>query len=163
VAKSADKEPKLTPLHSQYILASRQSATRLQRIVIGAVIVAFLIATGLAVYAFIQKNFAQRETQIAEANATDARQQKKAASDQKDIAVQNEKEAKRQEGIAKKETAAAQRNARESKARELTAYAAMSQSEDPAVALFLGWQAAQVSRPFAPGLERVLDETLFTG
>jgi WD40 repeat protein len=121
VAKGAEKEPKPTALHSQYILASRQSATRLQRIVIGAVTIAFLIAVGLAVYAFIEKN------------------------------------------LAKEETAAAQRSARESKAREFTAYAAMSQTEDPAVSLFLGWQAAQASRPLAPGLERVLDEALFTG
>ena len=163
VVKGAEKEPKLTTLHSQYILASRQSATRLQRIVIGAVIVAFLIAVGLAVYSFIQKNLAERETKIADANATEASRQKQAANEQKDIAVQNEKEAKRQEGIAKKETAAAERNARESKARELMAFAAMSQSDDPAAALFLGWQSAQVSRPLAPGLERVLDEALFTG
>ena len=114
IAKSAEREPKATPLHSRYLLASRQSSTRLQRIVTGAVIVAFMIAAGLAVYAFIQKNVAQR-------------------------------------------------NARESKARELTAYAAMSLQDDPSVALFLGWQAAEISRPLAPGLERVLDDAFLTG
>jgi hypothetical protein len=44
VAGSAEKEPKPTTLHSQYILASRQSATRAQQIVIAAVSVAALIA-----------------------------------------------------------------------------------------------------------------------
>ena len=37
VAQSSEKDPKPTTLQSQYILASRQSATKLQRIVIGAV------------------------------------------------------------------------------------------------------------------------------
>jgi hypothetical protein len=59
VAKSAEKEPAPTTLQSQYILASRQAATRLQRIVIGAVAAAFVIAAGLAIYAFIQKNVAE--------------------------------------------------------------------------------------------------------
>jgi hypothetical protein len=57
----------------------------------------------------------------------------------------------------------ANRERERARARELTAYAAVSQTEDPAVSLFLGWQAAQVSRPLAPGLERVLDDALFTG
>jgi hypothetical protein len=60
VAKSAEKDPKPTTLHSQYILASRQSATKIQRIIIGAVAAAALIAFGLAVYAFIQQNLAVR-------------------------------------------------------------------------------------------------------
>ena len=50
VAKSGEKEPKPTTLHSQYILSSRQVATKLQRITIGAVAVAALIAVGLAIY-----------------------------------------------------------------------------------------------------------------
>src|ERR1700761_3501786 len=43
VAKSSEEEPKPTILQSQYILASRQAATKLQRITIGAVATAFLI------------------------------------------------------------------------------------------------------------------------
>ena len=56
MAKSAEKEPKPTTLHSQYILASRQSATKTQRIIIAAFGVAFLIAVGLSFFAFTQKN-----------------------------------------------------------------------------------------------------------
>ncbi len=73
VAKSAENEPKPTTLHSQYILASRQSATRTQRIIIGAVTLAFLVALGLAVYAFIQQNRAVR-------NARESRARELAAS-----------------------------------------------------------------------------------
>ncbi len=56
MAKSAEKEPKPTTLHSQYILASRQSAAKTQRIIIAAFGVAFLIAVGLSFFAFTQKN-----------------------------------------------------------------------------------------------------------
>jgi len=126
VAKGVEKEPKPTTLQSQYILASRQAATKTQRIIIGAVAVAFLIAVGLAIYAFLQKNVAQRETQIADTNAQEARTQKQAADTsakeatrQKDIAVTNEAEAKHQEGIAKEETAKAILEAKITNARRL--------------------------------------------
>jgi WD40 repeat protein len=62
VAKSSEKEPKPTTLHSQYILASRQAATKTQWRIIGAVAAAFLIAAGLAIYAFIQRSRAQKQT-----------------------------------------------------------------------------------------------------
>ena len=73
VAKSAENDPKPTTLHSQFILASRQAAIRLQRITIGAIAVAFLIAVGLAVLAFIQKNVAQDQTAAAQRNARESR------------------------------------------------------------------------------------------
>src|SRR6185369_10811844 len=62
LAHSGEKQPKLTTLQSQYILASRQAATRMHWMIIGAVTVAFFIAVGLAAYAFIQKNVAQRNS-----------------------------------------------------------------------------------------------------
>jgi WD40 domain-containing protein len=180
VAKSAEKEPKPTTLHSQYILASRQAATKLQRIVIGAVAVAFLIAVGLAIYAFQQKNVAQRQTSeaehqrgVAETNATEARRQKKAAEDsaeeatrQKNAAVKSEKEAKRQEGIAEEETSAAQRNARESKARELAAYATESLSDDRERSILLGMQAVNATlrfgRPPVSAAEEALHQAILS-
>lgn len=94
MAKSAEREPKPTTLHSQYILASRQSATRTQRIIIGAVAVGFLIAVCLAIYAFSEKK-------TADANAIEA-------SRQKDTAVKNEAKAKEQETIANTNAAEAQ-------------------------------------------------------
>jgi hypothetical protein len=69
VAKSAEKKPKPTTLQSQYILASREAATRTLWIIIVAVAVAFLVAVGLAIYAF-------RETKVANANADEAGRQK---------------------------------------------------------------------------------------
>lgn len=90
VTKSTEKDPKPTTLHSQYILASRQAAIKLQRIVIGAVATAFVIALGLAVYAFLQKNVAQQQKNLAQRRQNQA----EAAT----------REAKRQEGIAKEQT-----------------------------------------------------------
>lgn len=66
IAKSAALGPKPTTLQSQYILASRQSATKLQRIVMRAVTVALVVAIGLAIYGF-------RQTSIAQRNARDSR------------------------------------------------------------------------------------------
>jgi WD40 repeat protein len=126
VAKGVEKEPKPTTLQSQYILASRQAATKTQRIIIGAVAVAFLIAVGLAIYAFLQKNVAQFETKEAQtqrgkadANAITAQKNADEATLQKDTAVKNEAEAKRQEGIAKEETAKAILEAKITNARRL--------------------------------------------
>jgi WD40 repeat protein len=53
MARSSEHEPKPTPLQVQYLLLSRQAATRLRRVIFGAVAVMFLIAAGLAVYAFV--------------------------------------------------------------------------------------------------------------
>ena len=64
-AKSAEIEPTPTTLQSQYILTSRQAAIKRQRIVIGAVAAALVIAVGLAIYAFIQKTLAEHQARIA--------------------------------------------------------------------------------------------------
>jgi len=126
IAKSSDREPKPTTLQSQYILASRQAATRTQRIIIGTVAVAFLIAVGLAIYAFMQKNVAERQTQLAKTNEVEATKQRNAADVsakeatlQKDTAVQNEAEAVRQKGIAQDETAKAVLQAKITNARRM--------------------------------------------
>ena len=67
VAKSSEKDPKPTVLQSQYILASRQSAIKLQRIIVGAVAIAFLIAVGLAVYALLEAAVAKRNARESRA------------------------------------------------------------------------------------------------
>ena len=55
------------------------------------------------------------------------------------------------------------REAAASRARELTAHAALSQSEDPARALYLGLRAGEMARPLPPGLEQVLATALTNG
>jgi hypothetical protein len=145
VANSAEKEPKPTGPHSQYILASRQAEIRRQRNIIGAVVVALLIALGLAAYAFWEKKEATR---------------------QKDTAVKNEAEAKKQEGIANEQTATAQRNALESRARELAAFATQSLDEDPERSILLGIQAVNTTFQFGlrpvPAAEEALRQAILS-
>jgi hypothetical protein len=66
-AETGRKEPRATALHAQYILASRQSETRRQRITLGAVISALAITIVLAVVAVLQRNTARQQTAIAQA------------------------------------------------------------------------------------------------
>jgi TIR domain/WD domain, G-beta repeat len=164
--KSAEKEPKPTTLQLEYILASRQDASKRQRIVITTVSVAFLVVAGLAVYGFVQKNVAQRQTReaehqrkVADDNASEAQLQKKAADT-------NAGEAKRQESFAREETASAQRNAREAKARELAAFAAQSMSEDQERSIILGMQAVdaplQFELPVLPMAQDILHNAILT-
>jgi TIR domain-containing protein/WD40 domain-containing protein len=73
VVRSAEKEPKPTAIHSRYLLTSRQAATRTQQIIIGAVAIALVVAIGLAIYAFSQRNSAQSETREAQRNARETK------------------------------------------------------------------------------------------
>ena len=162
VANSGEKEPKPTTLQSQYILASRQAATKQQRLIIGAVVAAFVLAVGLAVYAFIQKELAQRETKeaehqrnVAETNATEAQRQKKATDDnaeeatrQKNTAVKNEVEAKRQEGIAREETTEAEHQARIANSRRLAATALLHKDDQLDLASLLSIEAYRTADTF---------------
>jgi WD40 repeat protein len=179
VAQCSAKNPKPTILQSQYVLASRQSATTVQRIVVGAIGLAFLVAVGLAVLAFVQRNVAQRQTRIADANAIEAQLQRAVAVEQKNNAVNSEKEAKRQqgialdneryakeqEGIAKEETAVAQRHERQSRAGELAAFSTDSLREDPERSVFLAMQAVNATLRFGElpvsAAEQALHESIW--
>jgi hypothetical protein len=161
VAKSSGKEPSPTTLQSQYIVASRLAATKLQRIVIGAVAAAFLVAAGLAIYAFGQKSVAQVETkeaqtqrEKADANAITAQKNADEATRQRSTAVANEAEAKRQQGIAerqtviaKQQTAEAQKEAAMARARELVASSILNEDRDPELSLLLAAHAVAAIWP----------------
>ena len=64
-ARVAEKEPKLTPLQTEYILASRRSATRRQRFTLAAVTFGLVVAGILALLFLIQRNEANRQAEIA--------------------------------------------------------------------------------------------------
>ena len=59
------KDPQPTALHTEYVIASRQAATRSQRIWTGALAVGLVIAIGLAVFALIQRHQAEERAKIA--------------------------------------------------------------------------------------------------
>ncbi len=66
-AQGGTKEPRPTPVQSQYILASRQAETRRQRLKVGWSTTALAVTAGLAVVALLQRNTARREAAIATA------------------------------------------------------------------------------------------------
>jgi WD40 repeat protein len=59
------KEPKPTALQTQYVIDSRTSATKRQRLALGAVSVGFVITIALAVFAWFQRNEAVSQANIA--------------------------------------------------------------------------------------------------
>jgi WD40 repeat protein len=66
------KEPSATQLQREFVLASRQGATRRQRTVIGSVTFGLVVALVLAVVALIQRSDAIHEKNVALARAYDA-------------------------------------------------------------------------------------------
>ena len=65
LAAGGDKEPQPTDLMHQFLLASRQGATRRQRLLLGSVSFALVVAVILALAAFYQYQVAQRRGRIA--------------------------------------------------------------------------------------------------
>ncbi|MCJ7568725.1 MAG: TIR domain-containing protein [Anaerolineales bacterium] len=61
LARAAEKDPHPTALQTRYMLASRQDATRRQRVTLGAVGVALVMAVGLGILAWTQRNVAVSE------------------------------------------------------------------------------------------------------
>ncbi len=63
------KEPKPTELHGEYVAFSRTAVSRLQRVVISSVMVAFVLVLGLAGFAFYQRNQANVQRRQAQETA----------------------------------------------------------------------------------------------
>jgi len=101
LAGSAGKDPQPTALQTQYILKSREDSTRRQRITLSAVGVGLVVAVGLGILAWTQRNVAVEEGNAratAQAQAIEERAIAEAASTQ---AVEQKNEAERQAGLAR--------------------------------------------------------------
>jgi len=70
LAGAGGKEPAPTPLHAQYVLASRRAATRRQRVTIAGVSVALVATVVLAVLALIQRGQAVQQRKAAQARGS---------------------------------------------------------------------------------------------
>ncbi len=77
LVSGTDKEPEPTQLQREYVLRSRQGATRRQRSVISAVTLALVATAVLAVVALIQRSDAIHERNVAFARSLDASAQNK--------------------------------------------------------------------------------------
>jgi WD40 repeat protein len=64
-SQTAERDPQPTPLQLEYTLEGRRAATRRQRILVGAALVAVAVSLGLALLALFQRNEARREARIA--------------------------------------------------------------------------------------------------
>jgi WD40 repeat protein len=64
-SQTAERDPPLTPLQLEYTLAGRRAATRRQRVLVGAALVAVAVSLSLALLALFQRNEARREARIA--------------------------------------------------------------------------------------------------
>jgi len=101
LARAAEKDSQPTALQTRYMLASRQDATRRQRVALGAIGVALVVAVALGILAWTQRNLAVSESQAratAQAQAVEERTIAEAASTQ---AVEQKNEAERQASLAR--------------------------------------------------------------
>ena len=64
-SQTAERDPQPTPLQLEYTLAGRRAATRRQRVLIGAALLAVAVSLSLALLALLQRNEARREARIA--------------------------------------------------------------------------------------------------
>ena len=65
VADPRSAIPQPTPLQLEYTLAGRRAATRRQRVLVGAALVAVVVSLSLALLALSQRNEARREARVA--------------------------------------------------------------------------------------------------
>jgi dipeptidyl aminopeptidase/acylaminoacyl peptidase len=104
---AADTEPRPTPLQTQYLVASRQAATReqqaairRQRVTLGASLAALVLMSGLALVAFFQWDRAVTQTAEANAQRERAEAQTAEADAQRANAEARREEAERQQKLA---------------------------------------------------------------
>jgi WD40 repeat protein len=154
---------------------ARRAATRLAMVAITL----FMLISGLAIAAFVQRNIArvernnaQAEARRADDNAGQARRETKIADDnlaeakrQTGIATKNEDEAKRQQRIAEENARIAERRAAEARARELATDATESLNQDPELSLLLALEAVnsttKVRESPVPAAENAVQNAVF--
>ena len=69
LTRQAEHAETATSLQSEYVVASRRGASRVQRIVFAAVLAALAVALALATFAFLQRNTARDQSRAALAQA----------------------------------------------------------------------------------------------
>lgn len=114
-------DAKNTVLARERQLEEQKAArARMRRIMTVGTVAALIMMSGLAGWAFLEREEAVRQEQIATANAEEAKRQEGIAKDnekeavrQKGLAEENEKEALRQKGLAEEQKLLAEKNAEE--------------------------------------------------
>lgn len=120
-------DPAPQPIQMEYTLASRQAATRGQRIRLGLALAAVVIALGLAAWAFHERGVAQDNEALAVSNEVLAKRnearaisQEKAAKANAERAERNAERARREEANAKAQRDLAEARYQQAMGRKLT-------------------------------------------
>ncbi len=138
---------------AEFVLSSRQAATRRQRRLVTVSIVAALLMAILAVFAWRQRGAARRNEALAMKNEQQALSNEKLAQEQRDLAQKNERLAKQSAEVARRQTeiaeerrSEAERQARIALGRQVAAQAlTMADTEDADLGLLLAVQASLIS------------------
>lgn len=145
IAQGAQKVPEPTPLHGEYVIASRKDATRRQRMTLVGVSVALIVSVALGIVAFFQRQIAV----AAQAEAVKERDRAVAA-----------------EASAVQERDRADLNAKVANSRELAASALNTLDVDPELSLLLGLQSVTITdeagMPIQPMSEDALRRSVQT-
>ncbi len=130
---ASGKEPKPTALQSQYVLASRQSANKRQRLILSAVTVALVIAIALAIVALIQQNAAVFQANVArtaEAKAV-AEGNIRATAEANAVTEANARATAQAEAETRRQEAEQQRQS--AQARQLAAQSELIRTQNPSL------------------------------
>jgi len=120
LAQGPAKDPKPTTLQSQFIAASRKAAAKRQRITLAAVTMGFVVAVGLAIFAFTQRQIAEEQRLVAEDQrelAQESQREAEQAAEAESVA-RKEAESQRQEAITQRQAADEQRQLAQARQQE---------------------------------------------
>jgi WD40 repeat protein len=145
LAQGADKEPQPTALQTQYILASRQDATRRQRRTLVAALFGIVAVGAAAVIAFRQFVIAEGQRQIAEDERDTRATAESVALTQQWVAEDEAEQRATQQAVAETERDRAEEQARISLSRQLAAQARTHFDDRLDLAMLLAIEANNVA------------------
>ncbi len=170
LAQAVAKKPAPTPLHAQYISASRQAATNRQRRLLAGVSVALVVSIALAILSLFLFSEANNQRGIADSKAITATIAQGKAEQQAVIAANNAATATVAQGQAQQQATAA---SQERNTSQSIAMAGQSQVEligvRPERAVILALSAFQVrvtwqaERALAESVEKLLEKHVLAG
>jgi hypothetical protein len=141
LSKAAGKDPPPTALQTQFILKSREDATRRQRITLGAVGLGLIISIVLGILAWTQRNVAVSEGYARATAQAVAEAEAISRSTQEAIAVEQRDFAEEQRDIAEEQKLLAIRQATIARSRELAAQSVNIRDSNFSLSLLLGIEA----------------------
>lgn len=138
LSQAEGKDPQPTALQTQYILKSREHATRRQRLTLGAVVMGLVIAVGLGILAWRQRNVAVAEGQARATAQAEAESAQAEAVEEAEMRATAQVEAEEQSRIAVRQSELAL-------SRFLSAQSLAKRGDQLDLALLLAVQAARIS------------------